>query len=87
MVERGPEKAGVGGSIPSLATTLESIISRLPSQESLSKNFRLTIERLPFRLLSGAGCWKSDATLGPVENLRELPKETDGFVRGKIRYI
>ena len=23
MVERGPEKAGVGGSIPSLATTLE----------------------------------------------------------------
>jgi hypothetical protein len=25
VVERGPEKAGVGGSIPSLATTLESI--------------------------------------------------------------
>ncbi len=24
MVERGPEKAGVGGSIPSLATTLEA---------------------------------------------------------------
>jgi hypothetical protein len=26
VVERGPEKAGVGGSIPSLATILESII-------------------------------------------------------------
>jgi hypothetical protein len=25
VVERGPEKAGVGGSIPSLATTLESM--------------------------------------------------------------
>jgi hypothetical protein len=25
VVERGPEKAGVGGSIPSLATILESI--------------------------------------------------------------
>ena len=25
VVERGPEKAGVGGSIPSLATTLKSI--------------------------------------------------------------
>ncbi len=31
MVERGPEKAGVGGSIPSLATTLEQLTKRVPS--------------------------------------------------------
>ena len=42
LVERGPEKAGVGGSIPSLATTnprkssivnLKNRKSRLPSRE------------------------------------------------------
>ena len=29
MVERGPEKAGVGGSIPSLATTQNQPLTRL----------------------------------------------------------
>ena len=35
VVERGPEKAGVGGSIPSLATTL-SITYDLPKHQSRS---------------------------------------------------
>ena len=35
MVERGPEKAGVGGSIPSLATTpFHFIASRAPAERS-----------------------------------------------------
>jgi hypothetical protein len=29
VVERGPEKAGVGGSIPSLATTYIQILTRI----------------------------------------------------------
>ena len=32
MVERGPEKAGVGGSIPSLATTLSTTYNRVERQ-------------------------------------------------------
>ena len=39
VVERGPEKAGVGGSIPSLATT-KSITYKPDNQRLRSKTFR-----------------------------------------------
>ena len=42
MVERGPEKAGVGGSIPSLATTILRMPLRLiPGAPTIPKRFAL----------------------------------------------
>ncbi len=40
VVERGPEKAGVGGSIPSLATTQFNTLAE--ARESQAKQHRLT---------------------------------------------
>jgi hypothetical protein len=37
LVERGPEKAGVGGSIPSLATILFQSVLFIPSTTDVSK--------------------------------------------------
>jgi hypothetical protein len=44
VVERGPEKAGVGGSIPSLATTLETTTYSLILQIT-------TVLQLPMRII------------------------------------
>jgi hypothetical protein len=45
LVERGPEKAGVGGSIPSLATTL---FNNLPSLKNRAKISRTHNTRTSF---------------------------------------
>ena len=44
--DRCPEKAGVGGSIPSLATTF-SITSKLPDTPVYSNSFQLDVEDSP----------------------------------------
>jgi len=44
--DRGPEKAGVGGSIPSLATTLSSLLSALLTCSSVCARFVPWINRI-----------------------------------------
>ena len=39
MVERGPEKAGVGGSIPSLATIIFNNLTRLKKRLKISRAY------------------------------------------------
>ena len=43
MVERGPEKAGVGGSIPSLATTIQSGLLDTPPENAIAANINFMV--------------------------------------------
>jgi hypothetical protein len=74
VVERGPEKAGVGGSIPSLATT--PLFSRIPSRAKADARQRSNHARGPekahrrrFNPVSG------DHILEKVTVNQENPKE------------
>lgn len=90
VVERGPEKAGVGGSIPSLATTTPSkpVQGSLNQAKVLNKSLFF---RLPFSVPAHAGsltaplCWGQQWLQKLIEPRRS--EETLATRRAPLRHL